>query len=173
VRLFRRGFTEQYGAAVVEEMIGQRTEFLRRDAHGNVLMTAVIDEGNNALTHFNPPIVVMPAELRRGERFESRAAMRVVDARNPTKERERGTAVRTVEYLGDRLLLTNFGKVATYQLKITFTADLRMADAETNTTLYIAPELGIVAEQSSEKVTVLGALTSEVGEVAVLMREPK
>jgi hypothetical protein len=172
-RTFRRRAADQHGATFAEEIVGSRTEFLRRDAQGNIVMTAVIDEQNDALSLFDPPIVVMPAELHRGKPFESRSAMRVVDVRNPSKEKERGTAVRTIEYIGDRLLQAPFGKVATYQLNVTFIADLRLANAETQTTLYVAPEYGVVADQSSEKVTLFGALSSEEGTVAVLTSEPK
>jgi hypothetical protein len=81
--------------------------------------------------------------------------------------------VRSVEYVGNALLKTPIGEIECAQLRITFTADLRMADAVTTTTLYIAPDYGVVAEQWSEVVKVFGALSSEKGEVTVLASEPR
>jgi len=172
-RTFERRDTTKFGASVKEELSGARIEYLRRDEAGNVVLTAVIDHANNALSLFEPPLVVMPAELPRGKPFEARTAMRVVDSRIQSKEKERGSAVRTVEYIGKRLLNTPIGEIECVQLRISFTADLRMADAETLTMLYVAPEYGVVAEQWSEVVKVFGALTSEKGEVIVLASEPK
>ncbi len=170
---FTRTATDKFGASMAEKLAGSRTEFLRRDDDGNIVLCAVIDEPNNALSLFDPPLVVMPASLPPHEAFSARSSMRVVDADNPKRDKERGSATRTVEYIGDRVLHTPFGDVECHQLVVTFAADLRMADAETRTTLHVSPRYGVVAEQWSEKVKVLGALSSEHGGVIVLATEPK
>ena len=172
-RSFRRTLTDKFSANVADEYENARTEFLRLDEGGSVVMTAVIDVANKALTRFDPPLVVMPAQLQPGEVFASEASMRVLDAQNPSKEKERGSARRTVEYVGDRVLRTPFGEVHCHQLRVMFKADLRLADAETRSTLYIAREYGLVAEQWSESIKMLGALASEKGEVMLLVTEPR
>jgi len=171
-RSFTRQATEKHGATVAEELHGVRIEYLRLTGDGSVVMPAVVDHANNALTLFDPPMVVMPATLAHGEKFEARSSMRVVDADNPAREKERGSATRSIEYLGDRVVLTSFGEVTCHLFRVVFTADLRMADDVVTSSLYISPEIGLVASQWSEKLTVLGAISKETGEVSVLSKKP-
>lgn len=173
VRTFTRDETDKHGAQHVLTLKGVRREFVRADETGAISMTAVIDEENNALSLFDPPLVLMPNTLDRDVPFESRAGMRVVDASNPSKQRENGSAVRTIEYVGDRVVLTPFGEVECHMLTITFTADLRLADDVMKTTLYVSPKYGVVASQWSEQLKVLGAISKERGAVSVLKSEPK
>lgn len=172
-RRFVRSTTSKFGATIQDEIVGVRSEFLRLDAQGNVVMCAVIDRANSALSLFDPPLVVMPATLARNKPFEARAAMRVVDVKNPSKQKEHGSAIRTIEYIGDRLVKTTFGEVECHLLTIVFTADLSLADDVTKTTLYVSPKYGVVAEQWSERLKVFGAITSERGQVSLLASEPK
>jgi hypothetical protein len=168
----QRSVTTEHGAEFAIAEDDRRIEFLRRSDDGSIALTAVIDRKENALTLFDPPLTVAPALLRPGETFTSESAMRVVAFDNRQKQRERGTAKRTMTYINDAVLLLAAGEVRTAQIDIHFTADLRLADAEERTTLYIAREgdgdaTGLIASDIREKVTILGAFPRESRRVLV------
>ncbi|MHC5005333.1 MAG: hypothetical protein ACYTJ0_19700, partial [Planctomycetota bacterium] len=137
----RRRPTEQYRAAWSDEEETRRTHFWRHDDEGNLVVTAVIDHGDQALTIFDPPIVTAYAALAPGERREMTSQMRVVDVRNPRRQKEAGTATQGVHYVGDQELRTPMGRFTAQRLEVEFTADMRLADAHKRQTLYVVPEL--------------------------------
>ncbi len=140
----------------------RRLEFLARDDSNNIVLTAVIDHADRALTLFDPPLPIAPSMLAPGKTFESEAAMRVVDVNKPQKQRERGTAKRTLTYLDDAVIRIPGGREERVaRLEIHFTADLRLADADEQTMLYVSREKGLIASDSRERVTILGAFPRE------------
>jgi hypothetical protein len=166
--LIRRETNSQHGASVGSHEGARRSEYLRRDESGAIALTAVLDEPEHALTFFDPPLPVAPDRLKPGEPFESKAAMRVVDSRKPSKQRERGTAARTITYLDDAVIRLPDGRdhrVA--RIEIRFTADLRMANADERTMLYVSREDGLLASDSTERVTILGTFPRETRRVLV------
>ena len=76
--------TDRYGAAwlIDEDRSGKtvRTEFLRRDDDDNIVMTAALDHEEQALSRFEPPLLITPARLEPGSPVESRVAIRVLDS---------------------------------------------------------------------------------------------
>jgi hypothetical protein len=156
VTLLRRAISE-FGAALAIEEQDFRTEYLSRDGDGNILLHAVLDEAEHALTLFEPPLLLAPPQVQPGEIVTSEAAMRIVDARDHRKQRERGTAKRTLTYVQDARLQTAGGESEAAQIEIHFTADLRLADADERTTLFVSRDDGVLVQQSEEKVTILGA----------------
>jgi hypothetical protein len=149
--------TTQYDAQwAIDEP--RRTRYLARDEQGNVVLIAVADRDEAALTLFRPPLLVAPATLSVGESRSAQAAMRVVDLRQPRRQKEAGTATRTVRYLQDRLVKTPAGSFHAAHLEVAFEADLRLADAQETTTLMIVPDIGPVVIDRRETVTVLGIL---------------
>jgi hypothetical protein len=126
----RREPTGEHGASMAIAEGDARVEFLARNESGEIALTAVIDRKEKALTLFDPPLIIAPRTLGPGETFHSEASMRVVDASNPEKQRERGKAKRSITYTTDAVIRTPRGDVQVAQIDIHFTAALRLADAE-------------------------------------------
>jgi hypothetical protein len=136
-----------------------RTEYLRIAEDGSLVSTAVLDRREQAISQFNPPLLLMPAEIPAGDQRRGEAAMRVMDSENSSKLRETGKAWRTIVYAADQRIRTPLGEFVAKRLEIEFKADLRLAEAHEQTTLFIVPEIGLIAQQSRETVKVLGAFS--------------
>jgi hypothetical protein len=146
----------------------QRTTFWRTDERGNLLMTAVIDHDEGAISVFEPALIVAYANLGPGEQREQEVKMRVVDERNPRRLREAGSATQTIHYVEDQRLRTPMGTFDTKRLELHFKADLRLADAEKRRTLFVATDHGAVVEQVWEQIVILGVVPSVAEATLVL-----
>jgi len=150
--------TDRFEATMAVRM-GDRTEYRRRDADGTIRSPAVIDHRQRALTRFDPPLTLAPATLTPGTPVTEEVAMRVLDARNPKRVRESGHATRTIEYVDDQRLRTPWGDLDAKRVVVTFEARLRLARADTRTTLWVTPGRGVVAREDEERLRVLGLPT--------------
>lgn len=151
--------TTDHGATIASSEDGRRIEFLRRNDDGSIALTAVVERADNALTLFDPPLIVAPATLAPGRPFVSESAMRVVALDQPRKQREHGTARRSMEYTTDALIETLDGDVEAARVDIHFIADLQLADAEERSSMYVARDAGeLVALISVEQVKILGVI---------------
>ena len=148
--------TNRFGAAWSRRDGDRRTEFLRDDERGNIVMTAAIDHADRAISLFDPPLIIAYATLAPGERREQQVRIRVVDEGNPQKQKETGRATQTIEHAGDAMIRTRAGEARASQIVIRFHADLRMADADTTTTLFIDADRGVIGRRREEKVVILG-----------------
>ncbi len=151
--------TDRFEATFALDRGERHTEFWRRDEDGATLMTAVLEHEKRALTIFDPPLLIAPRELIPGAVEISDVGMRVVDPADPRRLRERGRATRQIVYEGDQRIRTPRGELVASRVRVRFTADLRLADARTDSTLWIVPGLGIVAEEHREVVRILGVTT--------------
>jgi hypothetical protein len=151
--------TDRFEAGFSLSEPGVRTEFYREDDQGNIVMTAVHEAKDGAISLFEPPLVVAYRELPAQVKRTSKAAMRVMDAQDPTRQREQGRATRSMVYAADQRIRTPLGEFIAKRVEIHFRADLSLAKADERTTLFIvpAPGPGNVAQRSSEEVKVLGA----------------
>jgi hypothetical protein len=157
--VFRRTATTEHGATIAAGEDDRRIEFLRRNDDGSIALTAVVERADNALTLFDPPLIVAPAKLEPGRPFVSESAMRVLARDQPRKQREHGTARRSIEYTTDVLIETPDGDVEAARLDIHFTADLQLADAEERSSMYVSRDAGrLVALVSVEQVKILGVI---------------
>jgi hypothetical protein len=146
----------------------RRTEFLREDEQGNVVMTAAIDHAESAVSLFDPPLIIAYASLSPAERRQQEVAIRVVDEKNAQKQKERGRAVQTIEYVGDKLIRIGKREFHVRQISIQFHADLRMADADTSTMLLIDDDHGPIVRERDEKIVILGVSSRSSRETIVL-----
>jgi hypothetical protein len=146
---------------------GTITEYWIVNDDGAVAMPVVVEHPRRALTRFDPPLLVAPARLERATPVVSEVSMRVLDARNTSRQRESGTATRTIEYVADQVLDTPLGELRTKRVEVTFVADLRLADVEKHSVLWVAPGMGIVAQVHEEVVHVMGVAGTPVREVLV------
>ena len=85
-----------------------------------------------------------------------RPGMRVLDAGNTRRQRESGRAERTITYVDDQRVRTPLGEFRARRVTVHFVADLRLADAITRTTLWVVPEIGVIAREQQEDLKVLG-----------------
>ncbi len=168
----RRGETTEHSAAWAEEESDRRSEYWRTDEWGNIIMPAVAEHGDRAITLFDPPLFIAFAEMPAGEAFRQVVEMRVLDTRRTGRLKDEGTAVRTIEYAGDHRIRTALGEFDTRRIEITFIADLHMATAENKATLYVARGIGPIVEERSESVRALGIPVRSRRQTLVLLSGP-
>lgn len=128
---------------------------------------------DDSRTIFDPPLTLCPATLRCGESFASTSAARVVRLESG-EERDRGTARRVTELLGTSVVTCpSLGRGQAMVVRTSLDTRLGMAVASVETTRWIHPELGAVAERTLERVSVMGFSARErVRTVVRLPRQP-
>ena len=169
----RREETELYDATWLETQDGQRREYWSRDDEGNLVMTAVAEPRDQAISFFDPPMVVAYNTLGPGESRQQQVKMRVMDLRRPERMKQQGLATRTVEYVDDRLIRTPLGTMPVKRMEISFRADLGVARAENSTTLLVYPTFGIVVERREDTVSVVGMQFRHREQTLALVRMPE
>jgi len=147
--------SDEHGATWATREGDARTEYWTVDDDDNVLLLAVLDEADHAISIFDPPLSI-PSQLTPGKPFREKSAMRVVDSRNTANQKASGTATRSIEYIDNQLIRTPAGEHIAQRVVFHFKADMGIATAETQTTIYVVPGSGIMAEQSREIVRVMG-----------------
>jgi hypothetical protein len=170
--VYSGGLTDEHDAAFALHQGAARTEYWARDEAGNIIMPATLDRDEQALTRFDPPLLIAPKTLQPGAPVEAEANMTVLDSRNLKRQRERGTAKRTIEYIDDQHIRTPLGEFCARRIVVHFNADLRLADAENVTTYWVAPGVGIVAQLREEEVRILGFISTRKRSVSVLIESP-
>lgn len=165
----RRVSTDEHGATLAHEEGEARTEYWNVASDGSLQLTAVYEADDRAISFFDPPFTI-PAELKAGQVHSEQSAMRVLDARNRSVQKAAGTARRTVEYVDNQQIETPLGVMEAQRVLVQFRAELGTATAETATTIYVVPGLGMVAEQSSERVKILGVFGRSSDRTIVLVR---
>lgn len=169
----RREETDLYHATWLETHDGDRREYWSRDDQGNLVMTAVAEPRDQAISFFDPPLVIAYKTLGPGESRRQQVTMRVMDLRRPERMKDQGLATRTVEYVDDRLIQTPLGTMPTRRVEISFRADLRLARAENSTTVLVYPTFGIVVERREDTVTLLGIRLRHREQTLALVRMPE
>lgn len=169
----RREATSEYGATWSETEDGGHREFWTQDDDGNLVMTAVIEPRDQALTIFDPPLVIAYGRLSPDGPRRQQVNMRVMDLARPERMKEQGLATRTVEYVDNQLIRTPLGTMPVKRVEISFTADLSLARAENFTTLLVYPAFGFVVQKRRERVTVVGIPFRHRDQTLVLTGAPK
>lgn len=167
---FKRTATKEHGASWANHEGDDRTEFWATDGRGNLQLTAVYEAQDQAVSLFEPPFTV-PAELRPGEPHQEKSSMRVVDARTLSTQKASGTATRTIEYVGNERIRTPLGTHDAQRIVLHFLAEMGVATAETTSTYYIVPGLGLVAEETTERVRILGMFGRSMDRTIVLVAD--
>lgn len=147
--------SSEHGAEWMIEEPGTRTEYVSCDSSNSFLLHAVIDHSENALTLFEPPLHLSPSILQPGETVQSRSSMRVVDARDHRRLREKGEARREMTYVHDARIRLADGEYEVAVLDVRFTADLRLANAIELTRMHVSRQEGVLSQHSQERITVL------------------
>lgn len=147
-----------------------RERFYQQDASGHILLAAVIEHGENAISLFSPPLIAAYHRLEPGESRTQDVAMMVVNENNPTRQRESGTATQTITYLNDCQVRVQLGTFVAHRLSVVFTADLKLAQVHVETILYVVPGYGVLIEETKKTIRILGIFPQHENTIRVLMR---
>lgn len=151
---------------------GHRVMTIRATNSGGREVTAVDKPADDSRTLFEPALPLCPARLRCGEPFESSCAARVVRAGDGS-ERDQGTARRRTELVGRcRIVCPLLGETEALQVHTRLETRLRLAVAQVETTRWIVPGHGPVAERTEERISVLGLPARERRRTVVRLPEP-
>jgi hypothetical protein len=151
---------------------GHRAVMIRETDSGGREAMAVDKPADDARTLFEPALALCPARLRCGEPFESTASARVVRASDGS-ERDHGSAWRRTELVGRcRLTCPLLGQTEALQVHTRLETRLRFAVALVETTRWIVPGHGPVAERTEERISVMGLLARERCRTVVRLPEP-
>jgi hypothetical protein len=163
-------FKSQFSSSI-GDADAARIEYWNTNSAGDLTMAATIEHKDHALSLFDPPLVIAPAQLAPGKETTSQSKMRVVDLTNRAQQRESGTARQTVKYEADQMIRTPLGEFRARRITSHFVADLKLADADETSTMYVVPGMGIIAEQRTEQVKVFGLATRKSTQTLVLLRD--
>lgn len=123
---------------------------------GTVAIARSVERSEGVATDFDPPMVLVPGRLARGERVEQDVRLTVRPLGNPEQVRNAGAGRRVVEYVGDERVRTPAGEFAARRLRTTLTGNLGGPELRVTVDLWYADGVGLVAEDSRERVTVFG-----------------
>lgn len=140
------------------ELGEQRASVVRRE-DGRLALLETTDYPNNAVTTFDPPLLLIEKGMSEGKGVESQHQVVVRALDDDSKIVDRGTAEQTLVREADQTLLLPDGRShRAVRLRRTLRLALGRATVEEVTTSWYVPELGLAAEQSREQVKVFGPL---------------
>jgi hypothetical protein len=116
----RREESGLYHATWADREADRRSEYWRLDEAGNIVVPAVIDHDDKAITFFDPPLISAYSRLEPGRRYEQTFSMRVMDERRPERQRDLGTGTQTIVYVDDQVLKTPLGRLETKRVTVRF-----------------------------------------------------
>lgn len=105
---------------------------------------------------FDPPMIVVPGELARGEERAQKLKVRVYPPGERGKPRFEGAGQNSVAYTGDELVRTPAGEFAARKVVARFSTKLGPSSIVNVTELWFVDGVGIVAEKREERTSVLG-----------------
>lgn len=170
--VLRRAHDEEYDAMFSDNEDDRRIQYWVVDKDGSLLLAAVVEHDEQAVSIFDPPLMIAPAQLAAGESHTAESKMRVVDSKNPRHQRERGTGVNTIEYVGDERVETPLGNLIAKRLKTRFEAKLGLATAVHENTIWVVADIGVIAEESTQQITALGLFNKSSNRRIVLIETP-
>lgn len=133
---------------------------------GDVVLHSVDSHPDKTSSLFDPPLLLAPASLSAGEERTVTASMRAVFTATPDKERDHGTATRTVRYDRDEEILWRGERHRAKVVTVHFLGQLGTATADRTSELWVIPGTGIVEERWSESLTILKVFTKKSSQFA-------
>ena len=130
-------------------------------ADGSVYLHAVDSHPDNARSLFDPPLLLAPSTLAAIDEVKVNSAMLVVTLPAATAERASGTGSRTVRYVGDETISVDGKPRVAKVVEIEFIAELTTARVVRQSTLWVLPGEGVVAEEWNETLTILKLFPSK------------
>jgi len=133
----------------------QRIEHVGVAADGSIIVGAVEDLSHHVITHFNPPMPLVPTGLKPDEPQTFESEMKIVSRDNPDRVTDTGTAKKTITYDADQRINRPEGDLQAHRIRSTYTATLKTAHVQMTTDSWYTPRAGLVAERESETVKAL------------------
>ncbi|MBX3404254.1 MAG: hypothetical protein KF699_12665 [Phycisphaeraceae bacterium] len=140
---------------------------------GAVLLAEEINHAEKVEVVFTPPLVVVPALLTSGVEARQRARMAVYPLGDRARTRARGTVEQTIVVGQTVRVRTPAGECDARTLVSEFRADLGASKVQNRTETWLAPGIGIIAEQRQERTTALGVPIRNNRESWVVIELPR
>lgn len=157
----------RYGAALAVDHGGEKTLHIDGAESGNPVMPVTDAHADRSISRFDPPLVLGRASIASGETINAQSSMIVESMEKAGRERDRGTAKRTLQFVADETIRTPLGELKCQRVETDFDAKLRFAHATVRTTQWILPGVGAVALQDSETIVILGLVSRTSKQVLV------
>ncbi len=129
---------------------------MRATDGGDLVLVRSVEHADDAITVFDPPMLAMPAQLPPGETRTQELRMVVHPRGRPERIKAQGPARRTVVYEVDQRVRTPAGEFDCRRVRSLLVAELGTARVRVETRQWFAAGAGLVAEESTERVTTLG-----------------
>jgi len=135
---------------------------------GAWLLTGEDDLDEQVTITYDPPLLVLPAEMKVGEPFATECNMTVrnLDSGAP---RDRGTCAVEIELLGRRTIDVAGVAAEVFVVRSTRRLDLKLADVTVTITTSYQPQVGVVAEHVHRHVKAIGLFERTVEEARVVI----
>lgn len=141
---------------------------LKVDEQGAIYVVQSVEAAENVFTEFNPPMLMLPAEMKAGQTLTSTFHMVVRPLGRPDEVSTEGDATNTVECLGHETISTPSGTYETVKIRSTLKALMGNVEVENVTVSWFAPQHGIVAETRTQRVVAMGLQVRSAAESWVL-----
>lgn len=129
---------------------------LKEDGSCALISVDSLDEGTRSV--FDPPLLMCQNKLKPDAPLRSASSMQAVLIESGTA-RDQGTATRTISIDGMARITTALGTFDCIVVSNHFIGALGKAKIDTQMTIWIAPQIGSIAEKYAEKITILGIFT--------------
>ena len=143
---------EQRDDGWVRHAPGGRITHLTTDDVGNIIVPAVEDLDHDVITRYDPPLLLMPAVLEPNTPIIIESSMTIVDRDDPARQVDEGTCRQMFVHDGDLVVIAPAGRFDCHRIRMKYRAKLRFADVTTQTVRHYAPDVGLIAEQTTEHV---------------------
>lgn len=131
----------------------KRIEYFYVNNEDEWIVTAIDDLSHDTHTVYDPPLPMIPAGLKVGEKLERMAKLEVQVIGEPKTVRFRGVIKRTYLHDTDQVLITDGGNLITQRLTVTNRVSLGVPKVDHTAVWWFAAKRGLVAEDSVERVT--------------------
>jgi len=162
---------QSHGATFAELWSDETTLLLRTEADGSIVMPATISHRERVISLFDPPLMMMPTELRLGETVTTNSRMQVVDERNPARVQHEGRATRRITLEGSSRMTSPRGTLDVLRISVEFTADLPLAKASENAVQYVLVGEGLVAEERTKEIRAVGIFSRRTVQTRVRLAD--
>ncbi len=148
---------------------------------GDLVMLRSVTYADRVITTFEPPLIVLPATLSPGgESHTQRLTFTVHPMDDPSAIRDQGPATQTITLEAEQTVLAP-DPIPAARVRINLALSLQAAKVSKSTRAWYArttptpaaiPPLGVIAEETDERVTVLGITARRTQRLVILDASP-
>lgn len=151
------------GGMVPDERTRQVLEIVRTP-EGDAALASTVEQKDQVVTRFDPPLLALPAALAVGARRTQDLYVRVFPIASPERVQSQGKATLTLTCEAIERVRVPAGEFDAARVESVLRIDLGTAKVTVTTTLWYAAGVGLVAERHREKVTVFGVVIRQKAE---------